>query len=97
MVHLQFHRIADGQTAVLHRAAMHMQSIPRCFLGVGHFDPRAIDERNSSGIAHLATGFAIERRLVDHHRRFTLTGAAVDRLAVHDKGHDLTLPLFRCQ
>ncbi len=60
-IYRQFHRIADRQIALGHLDHMDVQ--PQLFLGVDHlaFEPCGFD---AAGVAGLAAGQAVERRLV---------------------------------
>ena len=60
-------------------------------LRVGDANFSAIGRDDAAGIAHLAAGFGIERRLVGDQRHLVARLRAVYRLAVHHQRHDLAL------
>ena len=60
----QFDRLAKLQRAVPHRAEVKMQ-LAGLLLRVAHRKLATGRRKNRAGIAELATGFAVERRLVD--------------------------------
>ena len=61
----QLQRLVELQRAVLHRDVMD-EEIAELLLGAGDAHPRAL-ALHHAGIADLAAGFAVERRLVEDH------------------------------
>ena len=85
MIDVELQRSAELQGALLHRALMHPE-IARLLLRVGdaEFDALA---REQAGVADLAAGLRIERRLVQHDRAGIACLEALDFLAVlHQRG-----------
>ena len=83
MIHLELQRGADLQRALLHGADMH-EEIAGPLLGIGDAEPDALAGHHP-GIADLAAGLRIERRLVQHDRAGLAGLEAVDILAVLDQ------------
>ena len=67
VVHLRLHGLADTRLARLHGAEMH-EDVAELPLRVGHSDAQPAGAGQHAGIADLAARFAVERRLVQHHR-----------------------------
>ncbi len=83
----QGNRIADLQRAFRNGCHMDEHALT-LLLGVGHTE-LGIVGRNEAGIAHLAAGFAVERRLVQHELDFLAGRGTIDGLAVaDDRLHD---------
>ncbi len=86
MVDFELQRGADLQRALLHRADMHEQ-IAGLLLRVGDAELDALAGQHA-GVADLAAGLRVERRLVQHDRAALAGLEAVGVLAVlHQRGH----------
>ena len=85
MIDFELQRGAHLQRALLHRAEMHEQ-IAHLLLRVGDAELDAL-ARQQAGVADLAAGLRIERRLVQHDRAALAGLEAVGVLAVlHQRG-----------
>ncbi|MNU71875.1 hypothetical protein D3C71_613170 [compost metagenome] len=82
MIDRQLHGFVELQSTLGNGAQMHEQAFA-LFLGVGN-GKGAIVAGDHAGIAHLATGLAIKRCLVDDDLYRLALGGAVHRLAVLD-------------
>ena len=61
------HRLAGHEAATLDRAEMDEEAVG-LLLRVGDTEARAVLRFDRAGVADLAAGLAVERRLVDHDR-----------------------------
>src|SRR5262249_53359607 len=88
LVDTELDEVAQLERAMRHLAEMHMKLA--CFLlRVGDGELAPLRGEGDAGVAHLPTGFGVERRLVDEDRRL-LSGARFgNAFAVNDDGGDL--------
>ena len=86
VIDLERQRLADLERALLDRAVMHEQ-VAGLLLRVGHREAHAVG-RHRAGVADLAAGLAVERRLVDDHRAGLAGLQLGDFLAVADERRD---------
>ncbi len=89
MIDIELQRGAGLQGALLHGAQMH-EEIAGLFLGLGDADSHALAAHHA-GVADLAAGFRIERRLVQDDRARLARLEALDLLAVFHQRTDHAL------
>ena len=87
-VDAQFDEVADLDRALRHAAHMDVH-VAGHFLRILDGDFHAAGREDGAGIAHLAAGFAVERRLVDDQRDLVAGLGALDFLALDDESRDL--------
>ena len=93
MLHRGSHRHAGLGFAMHNFAQMH-KKITEFLLRIADFNAAGIARDNHPGIAHLATAFGIEWRLVQQHRHFSADRGVIYHLAIHHQRGDLALGNF---
>ena len=86
MIDVERERSSNLERAVLERAQMH-QEVAGPLLRVSHLKAHAVG-RQHAGVADLAAGLAVERRLVDDHRAAFAGLQLGDLLAVGNERRD---------